>query len=85
MVGGEVIGIVRYDAAPQTLLNVRESPAGDRCCVRLMEGDEVVQVGDAVWWQGHYVMWTPAAPGDNRRDVMLPKVGYSFVPLGDNA
>jgi hypothetical protein len=34
-------------------------------------------VGDSLWWQAGWCMWTPA--DRSRADVKLPKIGYSGV------
>lgn len=83
MVGGEVIGVSRNQQA--TLLNVRDKN-GQECAVKCVEkrrtdGSPVqISVGDAVWWQCGWVMWTPKWAGQTKgeeSDIQLPKVGYS--------
>lgn len=91
MVGGRVIGLAR--GPETTLVHVEDRKPGgsraDRCSVRCVEhradtGERVaIEVGDSIWWQCGYCMWTPAARvgGGGRSgvdyDIRLPKVGYS--------
>ncbi len=102
MVGGVVIGITRKDGpthlnvadCPHYPKHGRgdECPRPDTCCVHVDEGSfakrnrVAIQIGDSVWWQCGYVMWTPKAnrkpSGSGQRcgvdfDIRLPKVGYS--------
>ena len=40
---------------------------------------ENIQVGDALWWQGGWCLYTPRVVPDGRADVRLPKVSGSGV------
>ena len=40
---------------------------------------ESIQVGDALWWQGGWCMYTPRVHPDGRSDVKLPKLSGSGV------
>ena len=88
MVGGVVVGIVRSD---DTLLHVGgtryKSESGhvvdnrdDRICVRVDEGNEEIRLGDRVWWQGRRIYWTPVGRADDRVEVILGRMSYSFTP-----
>jgi hypothetical protein len=79
------------------MLHVRDARSTDQVCVDVQEerqdggGRVQIAVGDAVWWQGGSVMWTPAYSKQNRcgdnYDIRLPKVGYTYnsshAPAGE--
>lgn len=82
MVGGRVVGIVRYEGQDHTMLHVREKGGGSSCCVRVVEGEEVVGLHDTVWWQGSRLFWSTPT----RKDRQLRKLGYTFdAPQGHDA
>jgi hypothetical protein len=87
MFGGEVIGIVRLTTHAQ--LTVQDPIYGDPLPIRVREhrcdtGETVtISLGDALWWTGDTVRWTPktflqVTPAIGRGvtwDVLLPRVG----------
>ena len=76
-----VIGIMRK--ADRTTLHCRDQRSTDQVCVDCREvmvdtGKPVtVRLGDQVWWQGPYVLWTPDVTKNSVFDIKLPKLGYS--------
>lgn len=70
-----------------------ECPRPDTCCVYVMErrcinrnreqlGETVtIEVGDSLWWQAGFCMWTPKHSPRKKcgvdYDIHLPKIGYS--------
>jgi hypothetical protein len=77
MIGGKVINV--HDGGgcfDGNNLSVR--------CVEKRRSDGIsvtVGIGDSVWWQAGWIMWTPEA-SDRLAcgvdfDIQLPKVGYS--------
>lgn len=92
MVGGRVINVVQlpdstwvqceergyyYDDAGR-----RTNSHVDQCAIRIEKHREV-KVGDSLWWQGNYAMWTPK-PDDGREDVHLKRIGYSHSKIPDD-
>lgn len=99
MVGGVVIGLSRRDGkthvhvadCPHYPKHARgHCPRPDTCCVytdeiRVNDGEPVeIELGDSLWWQGGYCLWTPQAnraKNDARCgvdcDIKLKKIGYS--------
>lgn len=92
MVGGEVIGLAR--GKENTLIHVEDKRHGhDRCSIRVIERSRrddlpvTIQIGDQIWWQSEWAMWTPVknqlpiGGGDQRcgidYDIQLPRIGYS--------
>lgn len=57
--------------------------SGDECAV-YADVDEAaeIQPGDAIWWQGGKIYWTPIAPDGSVicEDLELRKIGFSFDP-----
>lgn len=84
MVGGTIIDIVKVSPAKwwvNCLENRRSASAqpfaGTECAIYLNPGAESPEVGDQLWWQGRYAMWTPA--DRSRTDVKLDRIGFSGV------
>lgn len=86
--GGTVAGILRKPYHITRL--VVRGTGGDSskyltvyCTERLRASGQPVriQIGDSVWWQGEWIMWSPR--GDHHplrprvRDVQMEKIGYS--------
>ena len=97
MVGGRVLEVCD-DRQGRIYVNV-----GDRIYSRLQKcaiyveknaNSDRIEIGDSLWWQGRYALWTPQ---DARResdggkcgidyDIKIPRIGYSGVshPFRDN-
>lgn len=99
MVGGIVIEVSEVKGRPEVLfIDCRDRTyAKDTCAIYIEKNDisEQIQIGDSLWWQGRWAMWTPA---ENRGktcdcrehdncssrfggdyDIQIPRVGYSGV------
>lgn len=99
MVGGTVIEVADDPARPNVIyVNCADKPRGrriaDTCAINVERNadSERIEVGDSVWWQGRWAMWTPQAnrvssEESERRglkcgkdfDIQIPRVGYSGV------
>ena len=87
MVGGEVITTIT-DGPKRIYVNCRErqttgqQPSRRRreTCAIYVERNadsEQIRVGDGVWWQGKWAMWTPA--DRHVVDKQIPRASYSGV------
>ena len=75
MVGGLVIGIVRRLGEP-TLLHIQdETYTNECCCVRVLEEEISILLGDGVWWHGDTLHWSAREHGSS---TPLVRVGGSF-------
>ena len=76
MVGGMVIGVRRLE--DRIWANCMDGP--DECAIYVERNadSEQLKIGDSLWWQGSWAMWTPN-PDDGRHDVQIPRIGYSGV------
>jgi len=85
MVGGIAIEIV--DLATKIYINVADRPHEKLECqaiyVERNTNSEKIEIGDAVWWQGKFVMWTPQANRTAKKrnlkcgidyDIKIPRV-----------
>lgn len=95
MIGGTVIEVV--DLATKIYINCIDRPKGrskgDQCAVYVERtpNSEKIEIGDAIWWQGGLVMWTPSCnleSGGRKQkdlicgidyDIQIPRRGYSGV------
>ena len=94
MVGGTVIEVV--DLATKVYLNCADRPYSkiEECAIYVEKNaqSEQIEIGDAVWWQGGYAMWTPKGNrvsgevAEKRGlkcgkdyDIKIPRRGYSGV------
>lgn len=84
MVGGIICEVVKVD---DTRWWVDCLDNCDHCAIYLDPAGRDIRVGDALWWQGGYAVWTPKVVGthdhDERRgriDTLLKKIGFSGVP-----
>lgn len=80
MVGGKVIEIIKLE--DRIWLNCQDDwppKHPDQCAIYVKRNadSEAVAVGDGLWWQGGYAMWTPT----DRRfvDRKIPRIGFSGV------
>lgn len=66
----------------------------DECAIYVArnQDSEQIEIGDSIWWQGSWAMWTPqrnrvnSEDAENRLlkcgvdyDIQIPRVGYSGV------
>lgn len=100
MVGGTVIEVAEVKDRPDILfVDCRERTtgyAGSTCAIYVERNkdSERIEVGDSLWWQGGWAMWTPQAnrvKNCNHRhhescnrtgidyDIKIPRRGYSGV------
>lgn len=95
MIGGVVIEVAcvpgRDDVLFVDCAERQNRKAKVQTCAILVErnvSSEKIQVGDSLWWQGQWAMWTPQEnrgkpDGDVKCgvdfDVRIPRVGYSGV------
>ena len=88
MVGGVVIEVADVPGRPDVLF-VDTRDKNDTCAV-MVEKDansERIQIGDALWWQSGWCMWTPQALRKKQKgmkcgkdfDIKIKKIGYSGV------
>lgn len=97
MVGGTVIEVADQPGRPDVLfVDCADKPRGrrvaDTCAINVERNanSERIEIGDSVWWQGGWAMWTPkdnrcAMDEAERRglkcgvdfDIKIPRVGYS--------
>jgi hypothetical protein len=87
MVGGTVIGLARKPGG-ETMLHVRSNRSTDQVCVDVLEnrldggGPIEIRLGDQVWWQFGFILWTPASSycykcGEDF-DIQLKMVGHTY-------
>lgn len=88
MVGGMVITVIGDGARDRIYVNCQERrTAGepqrrgrrDTCAIYVQRNadSEQIRPGDDVWWQGKWVMWTPA--DRHVVDKQIPRRSYSGV------
>jgi hypothetical protein len=80
MVGGKVIETILLP--DKIWINARDNyprRRPDECAIYVERNadSEAIRVGDSIWWQGGYAMWTPASR--EFADHKIPRVGYSGV------
>jgi hypothetical protein len=87
MVGGKVIERLTFEGK-KVWINCQDN-CGTRCALYVVrdENSEKIKVGDTLWWQGEFAMWTPK---ENVRkvnvkagvdyDIKIKRIGYSGVP-----
>jgi hypothetical protein len=77
MVGGYIVDIVA-DKPDHFVLEIRCANYSDRRQVKVSKiPDFFPNFGDAIWWRGKYVYWTPKSDGTGRQDVKIPRIGYA--------
>jgi len=81
MVGGTVGGIRVLE--DRIWVNCWDKPYKhiEECAIYVERNadSEQIKIGDSLWWQGRFALWTPR-PEDGRHDVEIPRIGYSGVP-----
>jgi hypothetical protein len=67
MIGGKIVEIILESDAVFLNVQDRTYPKDPRCgiYVERNEFSELMQIGDDVWWQGKWAMWT----SDDRRFI----------------
>lgn len=83
MVGGKVREIVEQEN--RIWLDVQDVIYPKDFCALYIERNkdsEQIQIGDSVWWQGKFLLWTPK--DGSREDVEIPRLSYSGVGVPDN-
>lgn len=89
MIGGTIIDIV--DLATKMYINVIDENCHivNKCAIYIERNENSLKmkIGDSVWWQDDYVMWTPKASIDRYNnehfvecgvdyDIKIPRIGY---------
>lgn len=79
MVGGIVIEVVWLE--DKVFVDCQDTRYKDTCAIYIErnEDSEQIEVGDRIWWQGGFAMWTPA--DCSRVEVRIPRRGFSGVTL----
>lgn len=78
MVGGKVIE--KVDTGNRYWVNVQDTTyTKDTCAIYIEKNSDAqgVEVGDSLWWQGRYAMWTPKSR--DFADRKIPRIGFSGV------
>ena len=97
MVGGQVIEVCDHPTERNKIyVNVADRPHSklNECAIYVErnENSERIELGDDLWWQGRYAMWTPQANrlSDQESeakghkcgvdyDIQIPRIGFSGV------
>lgn len=86
MVGGTVIEVIsNIETKPDAVwVNAKDMAHGDECAIYVEKNETSLQinVGDSIWWQGGYAMWTPrevVESGIGKGDIQIPRIGFSGV------
>ena len=97
MVGGTVLEVCDHPTERNKIyVNVGNRPYSkvEECAIYVERNgySEQIEIGDALWWQGNYAMWTPQTnrvtneEADQRGlkcgvdyDVQIPRIGFSGV------
>ncbi len=87
MVGGRVIEVCEVKDRPDVLfVDVRDK--NDTCAIYVEKNAAslLIEIGDSLWWQSGWAMWTPQKnlgvdPAKGIHDVQIKKIGYSGVKL----
>ncbi len=87
MVGGIVIEAAERDG--KIFVDCRDRQYSDTCAIWVEKNDDsvLIRIGDTVWWQGDWAMWTPCGLefiGVRQGvdfDIRIPRIGYSGVEL----
>ncbi len=103
MVGGRVVEVSEVKNRPDVLYvdcadfqYRRKRP--DTCAIYIEKNrtSELIEIGDSLWWQGRFAMWTPlrnCVPEDGGEDlrcgidydIEIPRIGYSGVDHPDRS
>ena len=82
-VGGLIIDIVKVSDSKWWINTIGRTHSTDplgkthSTAVYVNPMGEHIDIGDTMWWQGGSCYWTPVE--GLRKDVRLPKIGYSGV------
>src|SRR4030095_14596049 len=77
MIGGIVIEIIRLE--DRIWVNAKNRTYNETCAIYIEcnRDSEAIRVGDSIWWQGQYAMWTPQT--GEFKDRKIPRIGFSGV------
>lgn len=77
MVGGTVIEVI--ELPKKIWVNVKDTTYKDTAAIYIERNkdSERIVVGDSIWWQGKFAMWTPGTR--EVADVKIPRLSYSGV------
>ena len=97
MVGGTVLEVCDHPTDRHKIyVNVGERPYKriEECAIYVERNanSEKIELGDALWWQGNFAMWTPQtnrvadSEAERRKlkcgvdyDIQIPRIGFSGV------
>jgi len=85
MVGGIVIEVVTQEG--RIFVDCRDRKRKDTCGVFIERNreSEQIDIGDSIWWQGHYVYWTPQSSERRKQyidcDIKFKKLSRGGVTL----
>lgn len=81
MVGGTVIETIILE--DKVWVNCKDKTYKDTCAIYVERNkdSEAIRVGDSIWWQGGYAMWTPQSR--EFADRKIERRGYSGVRRPD--
>lgn len=91
MVGGKAIEVADVKERPGVIfVDVADRGGGrrtDTCAIYVERNSnsEKIEIGDSLWWQGGWAMWTPATyrQGSGKcgvdYDIKIPRVGFSGI------
>ncbi len=87
MVGGIVIEVANVPDRPDVLyVDCRDRTYSKDTCAIYIENNEIsqkIEIGDNIWWQCNYAMWTPSGSIKSKcgvdYDIKINRVGYSGV------
>lgn len=91
MIGGIVVEVAEIKDRPDVLyIDCRDNVYIRETCGILVQKNEIsnqIQLGDKIWWQGRWAMWTPANTHRGKQgvdfDIQIPRIGYSGMQHPD--
>lgn len=82
MVGGRIVETVSVSDEKLWVNCVDLLRPKEECAIYLDPQGNTLRVGDSLWWQGSFAMWTPShvrESGVGESDIKLPRIGFSGV------